>query len=534
MANEIHFIVLLMYHGIIMIMCNSLQSRLTMMLNRWISISVVLCLALVACRIFALEDVDRARILAEQTQLLQQSGIETNTAGLIKFLQSLPPDPVRLAKIPLLITELGDDKFDVRELAVKQLQVFGESARPALTAALKSKDLEIVWRAKSVLKELDTGQLVEKQRALLAAVVKLLDERPSPNSVAALLAVLPLCHDNGIADAVCTTLWKSVDSSHAELFRRALKQDHKLTIATAIIGLELASGPESIATIEPFLNNDDQQLRLAAARALVDRQPQPAARALAELTQSTNQEIAAAARGLLNLMTGHKEPKLFWLKWRDQDLPTAKLATLGSKRLDLSLGRESLNETFTSGLGLFQYECDAGRALKVEKGIVALGGKDQPECDQRVFLTAKSLLGQPEFPDRFTVRSRMAAENNNNYGWHLGISIGRVKVLFHPSVDGGAFRIETIPEHTPLLNNQEMGFTPQTDVQYDMTIEYRRTGQEVNLEIAIVECANPKNRYTLKQKLPLEKFGKLERIGLERSGRAGGAALFDEFEIRFK
>jgi hypothetical protein len=128
----------------------------------------------------------------------------------------------------------------------------------------------------------------------------------------------------------------------------------------------------------------------------------------------------------------------------------------------------------------------------------------------------------------------MAAENNNNYGWHLGISIGRVKVLFHPGVDGGAFRIETIPEHTALVNNQEMGFTPQPETQYDMTIEVRRTGQEVSLEITITDCANPKNRYAQQQKLPLEKFGKLERIGLERSGRAGGAALFDEFELRLK
>lgn len=497
-------------------------------------LAVVAALAFAVKSITVADDSDRARNLAAQLQLLQENGIETNTAGLIKFLQSLPPDPARLAKIPGLITELGDDKFDVRERASKQLKTLGEIARPALTAALKSKDLEISWRAKHILSELDSGQSVEKQRALLAAALQLLGDQPTPAAGEALLAVLPLCADNGLADAACMTLWKSVDSSHAELLRRALKQEHKLTIAAAIVALELASGPEAIAAIEPFLSHDDPQLRLAAARALVDRQPQGAARTLAELTQSTNQDIAAAARGLLNLMTGHKEPKLFWLKWRDNDLPTAKLATLGSKRLDLSLGREGLHETFAAGLGLFQYECDAGKALRVEKGIVAIGGTQQAECDQRIFLTAKSLLGQPEFPDRFTVRARMAAENNNNFGWHLGISIGRVKVLFHPGVDGGAFRIETIPEHTALVNNQEMGFTPQPDALHDMTIDVRRAGQEVNLEITIVDCKNPKNRYSQKSSLPSEKFGKLERIGLERSGRAGGAAVFDEFELRLK
>ena len=54
------------------------------------------------------------------------------------------------------------------------------------------------------------------------------------------------------------------------------------------------------------------------------------------------------------------------------------------------------------------------------------------------------------------------------------------------------------------------------------------------MEITIVECSNPKNRYTQKTKIPLAKYGKLDRLGLERSGRAGGAALIDEVEIRLK
>jgi len=515
-------------------MSNSLRSRLPDIRTLKFAALAVASVALILGSLPAADDSDRARVLAEQTQLLQQSGIETTPAGLIKFLQSLPPDPDRLAKIPGLITELGDDKFDVRERASKQLQALGEIARPALTAALKSKDLEVSWRAKHLLSELDSGQSVEKQRARFAAALLLLGEQPTPAAGEALLAILPLCDDKGLANAACAALWKSVDTSHTELLRRALKQEHKLTLAAAIVALELASGPDATATIEPFLTNDDPQLRLAAARALVDRQPRPAASVLAELTQSTDQEIAAAARGLLNAMTGHKEPKLFWLKWRDQDLPTAKLASLGNKRLDLTLGREGLHETFISGLGLFHYESDAGRALRVEKGIVALGGdKQQPECDQRIFITAQGLTGQPEFPDRFSVRARLAAENNNNFGWHLGISIGRVKTLFHPGVDGGAFRIETIPEHQALVNNQEMGFTPQTDTMHDMTIEFVRKGQEAILEITIVDCKNSKNRYSHKSSIPLEKIGKLDRIGLERSGRAGGAALFDEFEFRF-
>ncbi len=74
---------------------------------------------------------------------------------------------------------------------------------------------------------------------------------------------------------------ESVDASHTELLRRALKQEHQLTRAAALVALELASGPDAIPLIEPYLTHDDPQLRLAAARALVDRRPQQAASALA-------------------------------------------------------------------------------------------------------------------------------------------------------------------------------------------------------------------------------------------------------------
>ncbi len=67
----------------------------------------VASVALIVSRMTAADDSDRARLLAEQTQLLQQSGIETTPAGLIKFLQSLPPDPDRLAKIPGSLANWG-------------------------------------------------------------------------------------------------------------------------------------------------------------------------------------------------------------------------------------------------------------------------------------------------------------------------------------------------------------------------------------------------------------------------------------------
>jgi C-terminal processing protease CtpA/Prc len=58
------------------------------------------------------------------------------------------------AKLAKLIKELGHDTWDVREAAQKRLLEIGAPAIPQLQKAAKSKDLEVVTRAKVILKNL--------------------------------------------------------------------------------------------------------------------------------------------------------------------------------------------------------------------------------------------------------------------------------------------------------------------------------------------------------------------------------------------
>jgi hypothetical protein len=192
-----------------------------------------------------------------------------------------------------------------------------------------------------------------------------------------------------------------------------------------------------------------------------------------------------------------------------------------------------LRETFTAGVGRFEYETTAARALRVEKGVAAIGG-EQAECDQRLVITSKRMTGRDEFPDRCEVHVRLEAEDNNNFGWHLGVSIGRVKVLLHPGLDGGAFRAETVDDHEYLFGNEDMGFTPMPGVAHTMTIGVKRRGKGATLDVTLVDGSDTKRKFHRVIDVSPEHLGALDRIGLERSGRAGGAALFDEVTIRLK
>src|SRR5205814_6087496 len=56
------------------------------------------------------------------------------------------------AEIARVVKQLGDDDFDMREAASKELEAIGEPARPALLeAAASSADLEIRQRASGLI-----------------------------------------------------------------------------------------------------------------------------------------------------------------------------------------------------------------------------------------------------------------------------------------------------------------------------------------------------------------------------------------------
>ncbi|MCW8130896.1 MAG: hypothetical protein KIS92_11135 [Planctomycetota bacterium] len=65
-------------------------------------------------------------------------------------------------KIKLLVTQLGDADFDVRENASSQLKDLGEAARSALEAAQKGNDPEVAHAASMLLKNINRATVVVK------------------------------------------------------------------------------------------------------------------------------------------------------------------------------------------------------------------------------------------------------------------------------------------------------------------------------------------------------------------------------------
>ena len=73
-------------------------------------------------------------------------------------------DPSVANEVDQLIAQLGHAEWEQREAASKQLAELGAAAKPKLEAALKQKDMEVVWRAEKLLHAFETGPQQPRRR----------------------------------------------------------------------------------------------------------------------------------------------------------------------------------------------------------------------------------------------------------------------------------------------------------------------------------------------------------------------------------
>jgi hypothetical protein len=155
---------------------------------------------------------------------------------------TLPEQP-SLQEIKILVEQLGDDHFKVREAATAKLIAIGRPAVKAVRAALKSKDAEVQHRARHVLDTIhasvanliedlkdddaavrkEAAELLEplgpKAKPAIAALVEALKDKEEPVRDAVLGALLSIDPENkAIADAAPSKA--RVNGKYSRLLRR--------------------------------------------------------------------------------------------------------------------------------------------------------------------------------------------------------------------------------------------------------------------------------------------------------------------------
>lgn len=185
-----------------------------------------------------------------------------------------------------------------------------------------------------------------------------------------------------------------------------------------------------------------------------------------------------------------------------------------------------------SGYRLFDYEAEGGMDGLVRDGKLRLAGDRPGDGDQQIVLKADRWPSRETFPDQFTVSAKLGGTKGGSGAWHLGIGIGKVRVLFHPDYRGGGFRFEKIGSREYVTSNEDMGFTPSTDRWQHMRVKVRKA-RDGRIELAARVEQEGEEPFETSTLVDGETIGPIDQVSLDRSGRTGGDALFDDFVVEF-
>ena len=192
-------------------------------------------------------------------------------------------------------------------------------------------------------------------------------------------------------------------------------------------------------------------------------------------------------------------------------------------------GREELGKNYRQ----FRFENSSGRPGQVDGGRLIFAGKAGTDGDQRLVLDSKTWPGKAEFGDRFRVSTTLGGEDISPGSWHMGITIGRIRALFHPGMQRGSFRFERIDNHKYLGGTKGVGFEPLGDGRQWMSIDVTKMADgEVRLDVLLEQSGEGGRRFKSSITVPADDIGDLSEVSLDRSGRTGGKAYFRDFMIR--
>jgi hypothetical protein len=251
--------------------------------------------------------------LQADERALEAAKLGTDGPALLKFLRKQILVEADQERIALLVKQLGDDAFNVREKASAELAALGPRAIPLLRPALKDRDPEVARRAAECLRHLeDGGNDIAAGGDLVSAAVRLVAVRKPAGAAEVLLDCLLLAdHEPMIAEIETALVAVAVREGKVEpILTKALRAAEPLRRGVSGAALARAAVAEQRNAVRKLLRDPDPGVRLRIGLALAASKDKQSVPVLIELLGELPQEQVWPVETLLHRLAGDRAPAL--------------------------------------------------------------------------------------------------------------------------------------------------------------------------------------------------------------------------------
>ena len=239
---------------------------------------------------------------------------DTEGPGLLNELKKRTRPEVDPGKVHALVQKLGDNTFDARENAQKDLVGLGVPVLPLLRQVFRDPpDLEVRARIRSCIETIEGQNEKAKEEYLprFLALARLVALRKPPGAAEAILAYLPSQDEDGLREELQNAL-AAVAFSKGEanpVLLKALTDSSATRRIAAARALCTVPQPDHLEKVRRLLQDADPAVRLAVALALAEARDPGALPALASFIAQAPAELAAQAEDFLSQLAGEAGPK---------------------------------------------------------------------------------------------------------------------------------------------------------------------------------------------------------------------------------
>ena len=239
---------------------------------------------------------------------------DTEGPGLLNELKKRTRPEVDPGKVHALVQKLGDNAFDARESAQKDLVGLGVPILPLLRQVYRDPpDLEVRDRIRACIETIEGQNEKAKEEYLprFLALARLVALRKPPGAAEAILAYLPSQDEDGLREELQNAL-AAVAFSKGEanpVLLKALTDSSATRRIAAARALCTVPQPDHLEKVRRLLQDADPAVRLAVALALAEARDPGALPALASFIAQAPADLAAQAEDFLSQLAGEAGPK---------------------------------------------------------------------------------------------------------------------------------------------------------------------------------------------------------------------------------